>query len=113
MASQATAPLTVLAGVGGTVVGTLLLLFGQSAMQPWLLGGPGSTCPEPDCALGVGVSLIIGAVVAVLVSVVVSVLVAVRHRDAPPREGVLRGLRVCLWLLLAYLVESIVLWVVV
>ena len=109
MSRPAVVSLTALVAVAGTAAGVLALFFAQSALSPTLLGGPGAVCAAPDCALGAGVWLIVGGFLAVLVSLVASLVVGLRKGDRP----VARGLLVCFWCLLAYLAESIVLWVLV
>ncbi|MGP4016301.1 hypothetical protein [Saccharopolyspora sp. 5N708] len=97
--------LTPLVAVVGTAVGVLVLFAAQRALAPVLVGGPGAVCTAPDCVLGVGVWLIVGAVVAPCVSLIAGAVF--RHPDRPVR----RGLFIALWCVLAYLVESIVLWI--
>ncbi|GAA4613560.1 hypothetical protein GCM10023108_14630 [Saccharopolyspora hordei] len=87
--------------VAATAVGVLVLFSAQRALSPSLVR---AFCAEPDCALGVGLWLIVGAVLAPLAALVVGV--ALRHGDRPVR----RGLLVALCCVAAYLVESIVLW---
>ncbi|MCI2416240.1 hypothetical protein MOQ72_02290 [Saccharopolyspora sp. K220] len=104
-ARPAAALLTPLVALAGTAVGVLVLYFGQRALAPVLVGGPGAVCAAPDCILGVGVWLIVGGIIALCVSLIAGAVF--RHPDRPLR----RGLFVALWCVLAYLVESIVLWI--
>ncbi|GAB2687018.1 hypothetical protein GCM10027271_57320 [Saccharopolyspora gloriosae] len=108
-ARPATALLTPLVAFGGAVAGVLVLFFGQSALAPYLAGGPGAACAQPDCALGVGIWLIVGGFLAVCLAFVSGVVVALRRGAAP--GAVRRGLVVSACCVLAYLAESIVLWV--
>ncbi|GAA0531456.1 hypothetical protein GCM10011581_15730 [Saccharopolyspora subtropica] len=107
MGRPAAALLTPLVALGGTAVGVVALFAAQRALAPALVGGPGSTCPQPDCTLGVGVWLIVGGLAALLAALVAGLLL--RHPDRPVR----RGLVIALCCAAAYLVESIVLWVLV
>ncbi|MEU5851104.1 hypothetical protein [Saccharopolyspora shandongensis] len=104
-ARRTAALLTPLVAAAGTAAGVLVLFFGQRALAPVLAGGPGATCTEPDCLLGVGVWLIVGGVLAVCASLLAGAVF--RHPDRPVR----RGLFVALWCVAAYLVESVVLWI--
>ncbi|WP_406692388.1 hypothetical protein REH65_11320 [Saccharopolyspora sp. ID03-671] len=90
----------------GTAIGVGVLFFANSALSPLLLGGPGSTCPEPDCALGAGLWLIAGAVAVVLVAFLAGLL-------RPAEQPVRRGLWIALWCTAVYLVESVVVWVLI
>jgi hypothetical protein len=104
--------LTPLVAFVGTLAGVCVLFFGQGALSPVLVGGPGAVCNTPDCALGVGLLLLAGGFVALCASVIASAVVSLRHRnDVGRRAALRRGLFVCLWCLLAYLAESIVVWV--
>ncbi|MER7015667.1 hypothetical protein ABT324_29885 [Saccharopolyspora sp. NPDC000359] len=94
---------TPLVAVAATAVGVLVLFFGQRALSPTLVE---ASCPAPDCALGIGLWLLVGAVVALLLSLIAGV--AFRHRDRPVR----RGLHIALWCVLAYLAESVALWII-
>ncbi|SFS94194.1 hypothetical protein [Saccharopolyspora flava] len=89
-----------------TAVGVGVLFFANSALSPVLLGGPGSTCSEPDCALGAGLWLIAGAVAVVLVAFLAGFL---RSVERPVR----RGLWIALWCTVLYLVESAVVWILI
>ncbi|MBB5153077.1 hypothetical protein [Saccharopolyspora phatthalungensis] len=97
--------LTPLVAAAGTAVGVLVLYFGQRALAPVLAGGRGSVCAQPDCMLGVGVWLIVGGFLMLVVSLLAGVVF--RDRDRPVR----RGLFVALWCVVAYFVESVVLWI--
>ncbi|MDA3626764.1 hypothetical protein [Saccharopolyspora oryzae] len=104
MAPARRAVLTPLVAVTATVVGVLVLFFGQQALSPKLVA---ALCPAPDCVLGVGLWLTAGAVLAPLVSLVAGF--AFPRRDRP----ILRGLHIALWCVGAYLVESLALWLIV
>jgi hypothetical protein len=104
-ARPASGLLTPLVAVASTAVGVLVLFAAQRALSPALVGGPGAVCTAPDCVLGVGLWLIVGAVVALCVSLVAGVVF--RCPDRPVR----RGLFIAMWCVVAYLGESIVLWV--
>ncbi|MFR9730232.1 hypothetical protein ACL03H_13465 [Saccharopolyspora sp. MS10] len=105
----ATALLTPLTSFGVAVVGVLVLFFGQRVLAPFLAGGPGATCTAPDCALGLGLWLILGGFLAVCLAFVIGVVVALVRGAAP--GAVRRGLFVGGGCVLAYLLESAVLWV--
>ncbi|PKW14829.1 hypothetical protein [Saccharopolyspora spinosa] len=104
-ARRTAALLTPLVAAAGTAAGVLVLFFGQRALAPVLAGGPGAVCTEPDCVLGVGLWLIVGGVIALCASLLAGTVF--RHRDRPVR----RGLLIALWCVAAYLVESVVLWI--
>ena len=112
-ARPAANPLTLLIAFCGTAAGVLALFSAQSALAPLLIGGPGSVCPTPECAIGAGVWLIFGGFAALCASVIAGVVLALRNRGGPLRDAVRRGLLVVLWCVLAYLAESIVLWILV
>lgn len=94
-----------MAALGAAVVVALLLVVNR-ALAPVLLGGPGSTCAQPDCALGAGLWLIAGAVVAILAALVAGLIFGAER-------AVRRGGLVALCCAGAYLVESIVVWVLI
>ncbi|MEV0703045.1 hypothetical protein AB0I53_34710 [Saccharopolyspora sp. NPDC050389] len=94
--------LTPLVAAAGTAVGVLVLFFGQRTLSPVLVD---AACAEPDCVLGVGLWLIVGGILAICVSLLAGAVF--RHPDRP----VPRGLFVALWCVAAYLVESVVLWI--
>ncbi|MER7083622.1 hypothetical protein SAMN02982929_05590 [Saccharopolyspora kobensis] len=104
MAPARPAVLTPLVAVAATVVGVLVLFFGQSALSLTLVE---ALCPAPDCALGIGLWLMAGAVLAPLISLIAGLLL--RRSDRP----VGRGLHIALWCVAAYLAESVVLWIIV
>ncbi|GAA3362273.1 MULTISPECIES: hypothetical protein [Saccharopolyspora] len=108
-ARPATALLTPLVAFGGAVLGVLVLFFAQRALSPYLAGGPGAVCTAPDCVLGVGLWLLLGGFLAVCLAFVAGTAVALAKGAAP--GAVRRGLLVAACCVLAYLVESIVLWV--
>ena len=83
-----------------------MLFAVNRALSPVLIGGPGSTCPQPDCALGAGLWLIVGAVAAVLVSLVAGWVFG-------SERAFRRGMVVALCCAGAYLVESVVVWVLI
>ncbi|MFC7342244.1 hypothetical protein [Saccharopolyspora griseoalba] len=90
--------------VTAVVVAALFAL--NRALSPVLIGGPGSTCPQPDCALGAGLWLIAGAVVAVLASLLTGLVFGAERAFR-------RGLVVALCCAGAYLLESAVVWVLI
>ncbi len=100
-----------LVAFAGTLAGVLVLVFAQSELAPYLIGGPGSICHAPDCVLGVGLWLIVGAFAVLCASVVASVIVAFRRSQPSIRDTMRTGLFVSLWCVLAYLAMSIVVWV--
>ncbi|GAA2354845.1 hypothetical protein GCM10009854_36100 [Saccharopolyspora halophila] len=97
---------TSLVAVVGTAVLVAVLFVVNRALAPALLGGPGSTCPQPDCALGAGLWLIAGAVVAILAALVAGLVLG-------SERAVRRGLLVALCCAGAYLIESIVVWILI
>jgi hypothetical protein len=106
--------LTAPVAFGGTVAGVLVLYLVQPEIVPRLLGGYDAICGSPDCGLGIGVWLIFGGFVVALASLIAGVAVTIRYRHETSRLAALRrGLFVCLWCLLAYVGESVVLWSVV
>lgn len=112
-AQPANSLLTPLVAFAGTLVGVFVLFFANEQLAPVLSGGPGAICPAPDCALGAGIWLVFGGFAALCLSVFLSVLVALRHREPTRREAVRRGGFIVLWCLLAYVAESVVLWILV
>ncbi|TWF93653.1 hypothetical protein [Saccharopolyspora dendranthemae] len=98
--------LAALTALLATAVGAGALLVANSALSPVLIGGPGSICPQPDCALGAGLWLIAGAVAVVLVAFLAGFL---RAAERPVR----RGLWIALWCTLIYLLESVVIWILI
>ncbi|GAB3298982.1 hypothetical protein [Parasphingorhabdus pacifica] len=105
--------LTPLAAFAGTLAGVLVLFYAQVRMVPALAGGIQSICRHPDCVLGLGVWLIVGAFAALCASVIVSTIVAFRHRQPAVRAALRRGMWVSGWCLLAYVVESAAVWMLV
>lgn len=103
--------LTPLAAVATTLAGLLVLLYANSELAVNLIGGAGAVCRAPDCVLGAGVWLIAGGFLLLCAAMVVSVVLALRRRHPTRRVALRRGLFVGLWCLLAYLVESIVIWI--
>lgn len=103
--------LTPLAAFASTLAGVLALFFGQVQLVPVLAGGPGAICEHPDCALGIGIWLIVGGFAALCASMIVSTFVALRHRHPPVKAALRRGVWVGLWCLLAYAVESATVWI--
>lgn len=95
-----------LTALAATAIGAGVLFFANSALSPVLIGGPGSTCPEPDCALGAGLWLIAGAVAVVLVAFLAGFL-------RPAERPVRRGLWIALWCTVIYLLESVVVWILI
>lgn len=98
--------LAALTALLATAVGAGALLVANIALSPVLIGGPGSTCPEPDCGLGAGLWLIAGAAAVVLVAFLAGLL---RAAERPVR----RGLWIALWCALIYLLESVVIWILI
>ncbi|RRO19366.1 hypothetical protein EIL87_04500 [Saccharopolyspora rhizosphaerae] len=93
-----------LTALAATALGAGVLFFLNSLLSPVLIGGPGSTCPEPDCALGAGLWLIAGAVAVVLVALLAGFF---RRTERPVR----RGLWIALCCTAIYLLESVVVWI--
>ena len=102
--------LTPLTSFAGTLAGVLVLFFAQVRLVPALAGGIQSICRHPDCVLGLGVWLIVGAFATLCASMIASTIVAFRHRQPPLRAAMLRGVRVSAWCLLAYSIESVAVW---
>ncbi|APU13664.1 MULTISPECIES: hypothetical protein [Actinoalloteichus] len=97
-----------------TVLGVVLLYFGQSALVPAVAGGVEGICGSPDCGLGIGVMLFLAGVASVLVALLLSVLLG-RARARGGRElGLHLALRdagaVTACVLLGYVIVSVLLW---
>lgn len=106
--------LTPLVAFGGTLAGVLLLFFGQSELVPAVIGGYGAVCGSPDCALGIGILLIVGGFLALCASMIAGAVVGVlRRHDVDSRAAIRRGAFVAVWCLLAYVAESVLVWVLV
>ncbi|ASO19142.1 hypothetical protein FHR81_001408 [Actinoalloteichus hoggarensis] len=103
-----------LLAVPATVLGVVLLYYGQSALVPAMADGVENVCGAPDCALGIGVMLFVAGVASVLVAVLLAVLLG-RSRA---RGGRTIGLRLALrdagavaaCVLSGYVIVSVVLW---
>jgi hypothetical protein len=105
--------LTPAVAFAGTLAGVFALFAVNVELAPLLSGGPWAICPAPECALGAGIWLIFGGFAVLCVSVFVSVIVALRHRDTNRRAAAVRGGWIVLVCLAAYVVESVVLWILV
>lgn len=112
-AHPANALLTPLAAFAGTLAGVLVLFYGQVELVPPMVGGIDSVCRNPDCVLGIGLWLIVGAFLALCASMIAATVVAFRHRPAELRPALRRGAWVALWCVLLYVVESAAVWLLV
>lgn len=105
--------LTPLMAVATTLAGLIVAFFANSELAPVLLGGSGAVCREPDCVLGAGLWLVIGGFVALCAAMIISVVLALVRRRPSRRIALRRGLFVGIGCLLAYVIESVVIWVLV
>ena len=106
--------LTPAVALAATVAGVVVLFYVNASLVPPMLGGLEAVCGSPDCGLGLGVWLIVGAFVLVSAALVAGVVVGVlRRHDADRSLAVRRGLWVAGWCLLAYVAQSLVMWITV
>jgi len=101
--------LTPLVGFAATVLAVAAIYYAETLLVPAL--GVGCLARTPDCALGIGVQLIVYGFLAVCGSAIVGPVVAVRHKTDPePRPAVRRGLWVAVGCAAVFAVLSVVAW---
>lgn len=105
--------LTPLAAVAGTLVGSVLVFYVQAELVPALAGGYEVLCETVECFVGTAALLVVGGFVALCLSLIAGAVVGVRNKADPDGpSAVRRGILISVWCVLAYVVESTVMWFV-